>query len=148
MGKNDIKAFPRYARTMERVTTQDVATLAIKRIQPLLLRAVTLNLSKGGTAQRGEGIRIPKNLGPHLRVINNRLRASWFMHPVRRVGLEVSGKLSSDVVYSVIHEYGGIAGRGVLIPARPYIRPAIAEVRPAALRIMREETDKANRGAL
>ena len=31
---------------------------------------------------------------------------------------------SKDVVYAAIHEFGGYAGRGVFIPARPYLRPA------------------------
>lgn len=37
-----------------------------------------------------------------------------------------AGKGSLGLKYAGIHEYGGIAGRGAQIPARPYMRPAAA----------------------
>jgi len=33
----------------------------------------------------------------------------------------------SEIPYARIHEYGGTAGRGSQIPARPYIRPALKD---------------------
>jgi phage gpG-like protein len=33
----------------------------------------------------------------------------------------------NEIPYARIHEYGGVAGRGVELPARPYIRPALKD---------------------
>lgn len=47
-------------------------------------------------------------------------------------GRQIVGSLlagSGQVRYAAIHEFGGMAGRGrrIFIPARPYLRPAIAD---------------------
>ena len=71
---------------------------------------------------------------PRLRTGNLRRSVTWDRkgNLVRRIGP------SKAVKYGRIHELGGFAGKGgnsVYIPARPYLRPALATAGPRAGRV-------------
>jgi phage gpG-like protein len=54
------------------------------------------------------------------------------------------GILSNNVIYAAIHEYGGMAGKGLRskIPARPFLRPAIEDNTIKISRIIKTEIMK------
>lgn len=72
-----------------------------------------------------------KNLTDKLYVNSGTLTQSFIVGRKQNVfdvksdaqGLKM--KFGTDVVYSRIHELGGIAGRGANIPKRPYFAPAL-----------------------
>src|SRR5712692_6879413 len=51
------------------------------------------------------------------------------------------GFVGSDVVYSRIHELGGVAGRGhaAHIPARPYLATSVAELSQEIIQVIEKE---------
>lgn len=91
----------------------------------ILEREIKHQLSLGGRAPRKKGEARTKNPGVHLRVKDGTLRSSWKRVRAKQIPGGVEGHVASPVVYSAIHEFGGTAGRGVTIPARPYVAPAI-----------------------
>lgn len=91
----------------------------------ILEREIKHQLSLGGRAPRRKGEARTKNPGPHLRIQDGTLRSSWKHVKAKQVPGGVEGHVASPVVYSAIHEFGGTAGRGVTIPKRPYVEPAI-----------------------
>lgn len=56
----------------------------------------------------------------------------------------VTGTLSNNVIYAAIHEFGGMAGKGLRtkIPARPFLAPAIKDNLVAINRIIQKEIRK------
>ena len=42
-------------------------------------------------------------------------------------------------VYSRIQELGGTAGRGAHLPARPYLKPAVEDVKPEVRRVFKDK---------
>lgn len=71
---------------------------------------------------------------PRLRTGNLRRSVTWDRPRAlaRRIGP------GQSVKYGRIHELGGVAGKGgssVYIPARPYLRPALATAGPRAARL-------------
>ena len=103
----------------------------INRATAILEAEIKRQLSMGGTVDRRKGAKRVRNPGVHLRVQDGTLRSSWTMKPAKSVSGGVEGHVSSPVVYSAIHEFGGRAGRGgsVTIPKRPYVKPAIEKKR-------------------
>jgi phage gpG-like protein len=83
----------------------------------------------------------------HLRVQSGRLRSS-IKGGANRRGNKVIGYIGSNVSYAAIHEFGGMAGRGLRskIPARPYLRPSvennIIELNRIIQKAIRQEVDK------
>jgi phage gpG-like protein len=63
-----------------------------------------------------------------LGVVSGRLRQS-IGAKVTRTPEGVQGKVGTRVVYAAIHEFGGKTKQGGVIPARPYLGPALAESR-------------------
>lgn len=90
-------------------------------------REIQLELSKGGVAERVPGLRQPRNLTNHLRVVSGALRRSWTIVGAKSVSGGVEGAVRTVVPYARIHEFGGNTGIGgaALIPPRPYIGPAL-----------------------
>ena len=66
-----------------------------------------------------------------LGVVTGRLRSSISFGQVVRRGNNYSLGIGSNVKYARIHEFGGKTGRNhaVTIPARPYLRPSIENVK-------------------
>lgn len=56
------------------------------------------------------------------------------------------GEVGPTAIYSRIQELGGVAGRGVVLPARPYMQPAFDESLPEIATIYREAWAAALRG--
>jgi phage gpG-like protein len=56
----------------------------------------------------------------------------------------LKAEVSSNAPYAVIHEFGGTAGKGgsVMLPERPYMRPAAAKNRPNALKRVNAAVNK------
>lgn len=67
--------------------------------------------------------------------------------PTEKVGNAYIQKIGTNVEYARIHEFGGYAGRNraVRIPARPYLRPALAnrENQQEVLNILTQNINKA-----
>ena len=102
-------------------------TIAALRVE----REIKLNLSKGGAFRRAKGRPWEPNRGKHLRVGDGTLRSSWTAKPAQVVGKNVEAHVSTWVPYAAVHEFGGRAGKmlRVLMPERPYVRPAIKTTR-------------------
>jgi phage gpG-like protein len=61
----------------------------------------------------------------HPSIITGALRASVRTTEPKRLGFaSYELMVGPTMVYSRIQELGGVAGRGVTLPARPYVRPA------------------------
>lgn len=79
----------------------------------------------------------------NLHVRTGHLRRS-IKNSVRKVGDGVEGKLTDNVIYAAIHEYGGMAGKGrnIRIPARPFLKPALTDNKIKISRIIMKEIMK------
>ena len=80
-----------------------------------------------------------------LNRITSFLIRSWQIVKANRSKL--SGRMGSNIKYSAIHEFGGMAGRGrkVRIPARHYFSKAIKKAMPQVKKIFEKYTEKLNR---
>lgn len=136
--------FPRFRRMSAKAKRHEIQKRAVKRILPLYERQVKQHLSMGGTVDRRKGGYV-KNTGKHLRRQDSNLIDSWTIRQVEVTRKGVQGVVSSSMEYAAIHEYGGVAGHGVLIPERSYARPAWKKISKKSIRILRHEHRKANR---
>jgi len=106
--------------------------------------AVVLYMRDASGARSPDGRFLPRSPGDSgpLRILSGRLGTSI-------LGTLVQGGVSPDTIYELtpsptevrlkwgsrtpyanIHERGGVAGRGAVIPPRPYIGPATDDLRP------------------
>lgn len=92
--------------------------------------------------------------GRPLNVQTGRLRSSWIVGGQENVITQKSGRkewslsFGSNVVYAAIHEYGGLAGRGltVQIPARRYVTKARNAAEPKVEKLFQDAVQKIVRG--
>lgn len=119
----------------------------LKSSVPLLVPAVTLALVQleGAARDNASGPR-----PTHIDKVTGNLVNNIKMSGPKVSGTEISGEVQSTVEYARIHEYGGIIrpknkkmlkwvgsdgqahfAYAATIPARPYMRPALAENREA-----------------
>ena len=106
-------------------------------------RAVTLYMREAGRERSGSGrflTRSPSDSGP-LRILSGRLAGSILgeklgsnsgdtIYDLTVLATEVRLRWGSRTPYALIQEKGGVAGRGAVIPPRPYIKPATNSVIP------------------
>ena len=89
---------------------------------------------------KGEPRRRRKDDSGPLRIVSGRLARSLTgarkggrnpesVYELSIGGGEIRLTFGSSVPYSRIHEFGGTAGKGAVIPARPYLGPALEEER-------------------
>lgn len=91
----------------------------------LLEKQIKFEVVRGGSFRKRKGQPYVKNPGAHLRRGDGTLARSWRLRPAKRSGNRIEGSVSSNVVYSAIHEFGGTAGRGVRLRKRPYVEPVM-----------------------
>lgn len=79
----------------------------------------------------------------NLKVRTGLLRRS-ITTKVKESGDIVEGIIGNNVTYAAIHEFGGMAGRGLKtkIPARPFLKPAIEDNVIQINRIIQKEIRK------
>lgn len=83
-----------------------------------------------------------------LGVRTGRLRSSIRFSKTRKIstvfGNRYVGKLGTNVEYASIHEFGGRTGRGrsFIMPARPFLQPAIEENRKKLFDILSRAINK------
>lgn len=101
------------------------------------LRDGLLRAMKQTAAVVERHVKSAKLSGQVLRVRSGRLRSSIIGRAEQR-GTEIIGVVGSNVIYARIHELGGRAGRGhrTIIPARPYLKPAMEEKREEILKLI------------
>jgi phage gpG-like protein len=92
------------------------------------------SVEMGETAEgnfSGKRAKLPINTTNKLRVVSGDLlrslkpREDGNITKVTYKNGQVIVETGTKVVYANIHEYGGVAGRGVRIKPRPYITPAL-----------------------
>lgn len=106
---------------------------AAKRLSRELYQYIGLYMIKAGN--KAKGTKNPSSGTGTLRIITGNLYksfspkniASGNVYEVKREGDTYVFNYGSKVPYAAIHEFGGIAGNGARIPARPYLRPAIEQ---------------------
>lgn len=129
-------------------STRQIRRLMAERAVLLYMRAERPN-SSGRFPSRS-----PSDSGP-LRMLTRRLSSAVLAGDFskRIFGRKAGGNPESEITeiregtrfgvrqtitvpYAAIHEFGGIAGRGAVIPPRPYIQPALDNVRAEAIDIV------------
>lgn len=107
-----------------------------------LRRGLLKGVKKGMLFAEGEA---KKSFGRpgNLKVRSGHLRRS-IKTSVKETGDTVQGIIGSNVIYAAIHEFGGMAGRGLKskIPARPFLKPALEDNVIAISRIIQKEIAK------
>jgi phage gpG-like protein len=158
-----IESKKKKSKKLTRFTGQFAANarMGIDAATTILEAEVKKQLSLGGTVDRREGAVPVPNVSDHLRIGDGTLRSSWQSQPAKVIlgGKNVEGKVSSNVPYARIHEYGGITSSHIIkprhakalrffvdgepvfafsvhhpgsnIPERPYAKPAIEKKRVA-----------------
>lgn len=101
------------------------------------LRKGPKDVSKGGA--RLENYAFGVNPTKHLRIRSGRLIGSVGRQVNKRQLVAIVG--TRRVAYAAIHEYGGTSGRGVQIPARPYVGPAMKATERQVLEILGRAAD-------
>lgn len=111
-----IKGLDTLLAKLNAVTQQDVIFRSLKTAGLLLAGWSKQNRLSGPKPQ-------------YLGVVTGRLRSSIAAGEPEKDGDVYTEKVGTNVVYAAIHEFGGRAGRNgsVLIPSRPFLRPAIAD---------------------
>lgn len=93
--------------------------------------------SKGKFTKRSGGASSAPGTPPHLQSGDLR-RSIQVDDPVGLGGARWSVEVGPTVEYGRIQELGGVAGRGAVLPPRPYVAPALERMGPAMAAVMRE----------
>jgi phage gpG-like protein len=82
---------------------------------------------------------------PHLQ--SGDLRRSVKQSPIEQIGRSrFKGDVGPTIEYGRIQELGGVAGRGSVLPSRPYMQPSFEKMLPEIAVVFREEWAWALRG--
>ena len=80
-------------------------------------------------------------------LVSGDLRRSVKQDRIEQIGpTRFSGQVGPTIEYGRIQELGGEAGRGAILPSRPYLQPAFENALPEIAAIFREEWAWALRG--
>ena len=89
-----------------------------------------------GRFSRAVGAASAPGTPPHLQT--GALRRSVKQSPIEQIGsTRFQGDVGPTIEYGRIQELGGVAGRGAILPARPYLQPAFEESLPEIAIIFR-----------
>lgn len=107
-----------------RVENQAVTVLAVDAGLRIIRNATVDQLMQ---KEHAKGTPTPSAPGEPPAMITGGLKASVRIEPPRVLGPGlVEGRVGPTKPYSRIQELGGTAGHGVRLPARPYLKPALA----------------------
>jgi len=127
------KALEKKMKFLNVSTTNNVTLKAIINGTALVEGTAMKNISSGSNADEWSALAHAqtgkqKLSGRKLRIGQGYLRGTITHQFFFKKGV-VEGAVGTNSVYGRIHELGGYAGRGrrVLIPARPYLFPALLE---------------------
>lgn len=118
---------------MSMIDLDKVYERTAKRLSRELYQYIGLYMVRAG--KKAKRTKNPNTGQGSLRIITGNLYRSFSpknigagnVFEIRREGDSLVFNYGSRVPYAAIHEYGGIAGNGAVIPARPYMRPAIQQ---------------------
>lgn len=98
--------------------TPDALLLAAHRVESEVKKLL-------GMTSHPRGTPTPSGPGSPPSLISGNLRRSVRVSDVNGGGSHWTVKVNSNTAYSQIQEYGGTAGRGSHLPARPYMAPGL-----------------------
>lgn len=94
----------------------------------LLEREIKANLSIGSHEAGQETSSAP---GEPPDLVSGDLRRSVMVEgPYPTNGTQWAAEVGPTMEYSRIQELGGVAGRGAVLPARPYVEPSLENMKP------------------
>jgi phage gpG-like protein len=104
-----------------------VTEIAVKAAAEVVQRKTVDNLM---LQEHPRGTPTPSSPGEPPAMISGTLKASVTVTPVTVSGDgNFEARVGPTAVYARIQELGGTAGHGAQLPARPYLEPAVAEVK-------------------
>lgn len=120
------------------VARQNAATgIGLGKCLHLMEREIKAELSLGSHAP-GEPTGSAPGEPPDL-VTGDLRRSVQTDGPRQETTSSWSGEVGPTTEYARIQELGGVAGHGVVLPARPYVAPTLEKMQPAMLAVMRAE---------
>lgn len=115
---------------------QAAASRAALRDSLSLVERTTKAMLTIGTHRPGEPTMSMPGEPPEL--VTGALRRSVKQSPIESLGpTRFQGDVGPTIEYGRIQELGGVAGRGAILPARPYLQPAFEESLPEIAIIFR-----------
>lgn len=106
---------------------------------------VNANIKKQFTKSHPKGTDTPSAPGEPPAIVTGTLRRSITSSRPRIRGGHAVGEVYPSVVYGRIQELGGTAGRGAVLPARPYAGPGLEQSKERIGSIALEEWGRVTR---
>lgn len=108
---------------------------ALTKAAAIVEEAAKLNMrgSRTRALRKGTGVTAPEGV---LGIDRGTLRSS-ITFQVKATANKITATVGPQRVrYGAIHEFGGTAGRGARIPARPYLGPAVVSTENRVVKIL------------